>query len=375
MRWLSAEYRLAALAFIVSVVYVPTIFSAPYMPRWWALAIGLPLLCILIPRNIDRVIGSLLFLGVAWASLQFLYIEDAFNAILPFYFLIISALVFVAASNVSNITPVLIAFGWGVGLSSIVSGLQYFGLYKLLGAAYGGFFYNTEVLAEIAAPLFVWAIVSKRWVLALVLSVALAVSQSRIGIMAACLGLVWVYGPRSLVYRAIGAVALLLGAFLAITLLSGKFGSIDHRLTLWIAAIYSITFFGNGLGWWKAAHPFGFEEFVHSDLLQFLVELGIGGVFFIAIPVLIFANGIRDKALAGCFLVLCFESVVSFPTHVPATAFLLFCVAGFLARSGTSVRDTERAGGILSSEGLRRETPYRAGVAAYGSDYRRILWD
>lgn len=368
---LRPSYRLAALAFIVSVVYWPTIFSAPFMPRWWVIAIGLPLLCDLVPKRIDRTLGGLFLLGLSWAGLQFMFIEDPFSAILPLYFMILLGLAFVAASNIDDVAPVLTGASCGIAVSSVICILQVSDIspVAMIANAPAGLFLNTEVLAEIAAPLLIWAVVARRWPLAAFLLIPIVLCNSRIALLGVALGLLYAYGPKRFYAKALVAILALAAIFLGLTILRGHIDSASQRLTLWGAALYSITPLGQGLGWWENAHPFTFEEFVHSDLLQFLVELGIGGLFFIAIPVLIFWRGIENKALGACFAVLCLEATVSFPLHVPATALLFAIVSGFLARDRANIRIAECESRINRRPYLRWPSAYSPGMA------HRRHWD
>lgn len=353
------SHRLAVLGLGVMLAYCPAIFSAPSMPRWWLIAIGVPLLgAFHLARGDWRILG-LACAGLAYASFHVIVWPQ--DGLLPFYMLCLIVLTAVAASAAEKGDMVLSAIGWGVAVSSVICLADELGwaLFTKGGSPYpGGLFYNSEIMAEIAAPLFIWALVSKRWWLAFFLVSPLVLCHSRISIIAVGIGIA--YAMTRGRWRVLSCMVVPAVIGIALVLLwPEKLSSLGHRVTMWIAAIWSITPLGNGLGWWASAHPFPFEEFVHSDALQFLVELGIGGLFFLAIPVIIFIRGIADTAKGACFAGLCFEALVSFPLHVPATAFLFAVVTGLICRDRALVRVEKLDGGIDRGPYLRWSTTYR----------------
>ena len=366
MWWPSAPFRLAVLAFVVSVAHWPAIFSAPYMPRWWAIAAGLPLLFGLGRWEGETRIGMLALAGMAWGAVACALSEAPLTTLVPLY---LTGLLIVAAgvgSTQRDFSPVMVGFAAGAAMSSAVAVAQIAGwsAIPMVGAAPGGLFYNSEVLAEFAAPLLVWAIVARRWGFVVALAVPLALCQSRIAVLAVAVGLLWAWKPAWRLAKPLVIVALTVAAIAAIMLLGPeKFDSAWHRLVLWGAALHSLTPLGSGLGWWASAHPFAYEEFVHSDALQWLVEIGPGALFFIAVPVLIFWRRIADRALGGCFAALCFEALVSFPLQVPATGFLFAVLAGHLARPGSGLRFAEHESGVDRGADLRRAIPFSPGMA------------
>lgn len=375
MRWLTPPYRLAGLALAVSIVYWSAIFPAPTMPRWWVLALGLPILGTVLPTKGSVLVAALGTLGLLYALTASLVGGDLINSALPLYFLVILALAALSGNAVDDLDPALLAFALGICVSSIVCLLQLLDLSPLPKIALTtGLFFNSEVVAETAAPILVWALLRYRFVLAGVLAFPVIVCQSRIAVAVTVGGLFWAWRPKARWIKPALACALVAGVLIALLGLGDlKINSAEHRLTLWGAAFQSIVPLGQGLGWWASAHPFGFEEFVHSDALQFLVELGLGGAFFIAVPVVILFNGIEDRAQGACFVALCLEGLVSFPLHLPATGFLLAILCGHLARRRDPVRVAQLLGGIARGLGLQRQIPYGSSVAGYRAEVGRNL--
>lgn len=373
MRLASPQYRLGALAGLVTVAYWPAISSAPYMPRWWLIAIGVPLLLPLDPFR-DRAIAMLALVGFSGLAIACVLEGDATNSLLPFYLFALIALTAWGAAGVGDIDPAMRLFSWGIALSAVVCLMQLFVdvPYIPVTPRPGALFFNSEVLAETAAPVLAWALVSRRWLLVVLLAVPMIVCGSKIAPAALALGLIWAWRAP----LAIKIAALLLCAGIAIGALMSmdywKTVTAAHRITLWGAAVLSVTPLGRGLGWWASAHPYPYEIFVHSDALQFMVEGGILAFWgFVSIPVVILLRGINDRAKGTCFVVLCVEAVVSFPLHMPATAFLFGIVAGGLCGDRLRLRAGQRERRTSRGEDVRWGTAHGWRGVAGRAPYRR----
>lgn len=343
---LRPETRLAVAAFAVAVAYLPGVASPAYMPRWWAAAVLIPVISSMDPRRVQSGAGLALLAGLLWAAATLLWAPIPAVGAMQLYFMVILALVLVAAANVDDVEPAVEAFGWGIAVSSGLAMAQWFGvpLPGLPGNGPAGLFFNTEILAETAAPVVVWALWRRRWALALALMPAIALTGSRIAPVVILAGLWWGLSAR----RPLKAWLLLGGGAVAVSLLlvigPEKALSGFTRLVLWGAAVLSITPLGRGLGWWAVAHPGPMEEFAHSDALQILVELGAGGAALLAVPVLAFWKGGGSNAVRCAFAAACLEALVSFPLQLPASGFLAALLAGGMVGLGSRVRVTELAG-------------------------------
>lgn len=377
MRYFSSPFYLAVVAFVVAVAYVPGLFSAPFMPRWWAIAIGVPLLCDLRPFSGDTKLPALTAMALIWAATAVILSDYPFGGIFPFILLVLTAGVAWAANSSNDLDFPLAAFGWGLAVSSVLALAQWLGWDALpFNGLPGGLFFSSEVLAETAGPIFVWALVSRRWTLAALMAVPIILGHSRVATFAAFIALIYAWRPSSRWAKPLVGVALAAACLIALTTLGdAKTNSAFTRAILWGAAVESITPLGRGLGWWASAHPFGFEEFVHSDALQFLVECGLGGILFIAIPVVIFWNGIADRSHGACFVAVCIEGLLSFPLHVPSAAFVFALLAGHLARERGRVLLSECEGGADRHLDLRRQPARGPGMACGGAGHGGRVWD
>ncbi len=351
---------MAALAFCVGAAYWPGIFSGSFMPKWWAMAIGLSI----IPwgfRSLDPVIAACAASGVLMAALSLLVTPHLYGGTLQLIFIILLCGVAVGAAALEDVGPVIAALGWGVSISAVGSFLQLLGFEFVPHSGNSGFYLNSEVLAELAAPLFIWAFWSRRWALAGFMVIPLLICHSRVAAFAAACGMIFgLQVPRAVKFACV--MVLVSVGVAAVFLIGdgpGKYVSGMSRIMYWGTALLSTVPSGRGLAWWAAAHPFPFEEFVHSDVLQSMVEIGLGAVFFLAIPVMVLqrSGGIAERA---AYVGICIEALVSFPLHLPAAGFLAAVLTGYLARRRPAVCVAGSEGG-MDSRGDVRWSAARAG--------------
>lgn len=320
------------------------------------MAVGLALASRLDPRGLERPVALCCLGGLIWGAASLVVAPHPHAGALALYYLALVSLAMVAGAQ-ATIDRTLIAFSLGIGVSAILAVAQVAG-WNLVpqGSAPAGLFFNSELLAELAAPLCVWAFWCRRWTLAVLMAIPVGLCHSRIALLLVLVGLLygikferrWIKPALLILISGIGMVSIF-------ALGLGKFDSATDRIGLWLTAGLSITPWGRGLGWWEAAHPSGFQTLVHSDALQFMVELGLGGLFFLAIPPIILwrkAGSVAERALFVCLTV---DGLVSFPLHFPASAFLFGMVAGHLSRARGNVRVVKLAGRVDLCERLRRE--------------------
>lgn len=364
MKWL-AEHKLHVLGFAVSAAYWPGMGSAAVIPRWGVIAVGLPLVSTMDPRGIPESLRwTLMFLLSVAALATGLASPDIWGGTMEFICIVLLCLIFIAAAQTDSIDGMMKGIGAGLALSSVLAITQYTDIWSPLVQSTikpTGLFYNSEILAEFAALVLVWAIARPIWWMAAVAAVPLAFCQSRVALVIATMGVLFAVWPRRWVYR----IAIVVGfATIAFWLLFAlgfeKMNSADQRLILWTTTIASWTQFGHGLGWFAAAHPA--EEFSHSDVLQAIAELGIGGFALVAIPFVAFRNSRgHHHAERALFVAVCVEAAISFPLHFPASGFLAAVVAGFLARVRGPVRMGQHQRGSEDAVDLQWNEPHGAG--------------
>jgi hypothetical protein len=364
---LAKEHGIAALLTLSSLLYIPWIISGASMPRWWVLAIAAPLVAD--PRLISFSARFLLAASLIWAAaISGLRSPHPHAAAFEVYLLAVLILLAFAGAGLPSLRRALTALGWGVGLSSLIALAQVLGLPRLPADGFDGFrgtglFLNAEVFGLTVAPLAVWAAIERRKALAAVLFLGLLLSGSRLALACGALSLAAAVPgglrPKLAALGILAALAVLLALFTRPDFVVLTWPG--TRLVLWLTAARSILPFGRGMGWWAAAHPSPYEEFVHSDLLQAMIELGVVG----AIPLVVFfvtafanSTGRGDHACRSALLVLLLEACVSFPLHAPVSAALAFLLAGHLLRARARVSYSRSASGNRDFEDCGRESSF-----------------
>lgn len=360
---------LGAFGFVVAVAYWPGLLSAAFAPRWAVIAVGLPLLFRLDPRALNgpmqAAIGAVLLGGAASLLLS----PDHMGGTLDLFLMVLVALACIAGAEMESAERFLGGMCVGLAISAGVAALQKYG-FDVRGVAQdsspAGLFFNREVLAEIAAPLLVWALFSRRLWLATFALVPLLLCESRTAVAAAVI--TCIVGLRKYMPRGAALVLLVLVAGLcALSLLllgPEKLSSAQQRVILWGAAVLALDWTGHGLGWFRAAYPG--VEFAHSDVLQALVEIGPLGAAILVVPALAVINRGGERAERLAFIVICIEALVSFPLHMPATALLAGVLAGRVAGSRAHVRARQSIGRSEDGAGVRRERARAAGLFGAG---------
>ena len=338
MKWI-ANHRMALLGAAVSAAYWPNMLSAAFTPRWAIIGAGLPLVSNLDPRNIGEPMRWVLAWILAFGAVSIIASPDQMTGWLDLFYIVLLCGAFLAGAGLQSLDDVMTGLGAGLALSSAICVAQSLG-YPIIGDPTprpAGLFFNSEVMAEFAAVIFVWAACRPRWGLAVIAAIPIALCFSRVAIVASLLGLIYTYRPTSraatlALLSAIAVIALAMVVFLGVA----KAGSADQRIIIWGATLMAFKPLGTGLGWFQAAHPA--EQYAHSDAIQLLVEIGIGAMLAIVIPIAAFWKNRGTYADRAAFVAICFEIVVSFPLHVPATAFMAAIVAGYLVSVRPDVR-------------------------------------
>ena len=329
--------------FAVAAAFVPGMYAAPFLPRWWAICLGLVFVPRLDPRTVDERMLWAMGIIVVWSALTLLWSPALFGGAFALFCLGLFAVVAIAAANLKSQErdQILAAFGWGVVLSTAFGVAQKFG-YQGLPQSFppGGLFYNPEVFAEAAAPIFVWALFSRRWTLTVCLGLGVAICHEHIASFIAIVGVICFVVRPTKWQIALIALAILIG----IISLATRPGSADTRLLYWATALRSLSFAGGGLGWWFQAHPFPFEEYVHSDLLQAGVEIGLAALLWPLVFVFAWHRSAAGRAERALLLACVLECVVSFALHMPATLFLCAVATGAVACRDAAVRVAQPPG-------------------------------
>lgn len=333
MKWI-ADHKMGIWAFVVAVAFIPHIMSSAFLPRWAAIVIGAPLVSRLTLERLSQGMQYVLVLGISWAACSVLVSPNPMHGALELFFIVAMVGAFVAASEIDSLDDAMTGLALGIAVSSVLCLLFLVGIRPVeqnisnleLPA---GLFYNSEVLAEFTAPVFLWAVLRKRWPLVLMTAVPMVACGSRVALLAAGAGLVYALWRRSRLWGSVVAFGWVIAGAALVLFVPGRLSGSGQRVVVWLATLLAATPLGNGLGWFEAAHPI--EQFAHSDAIQAINELGIGALFLAAIPFLIMRSNRGSNAERAVFVAICVEVAVSFPLHVPGAAFVAAIVAGYLA--------------------------------------------
>ncbi len=357
MPWIAA-HKWGVWAFVVAVAFIPGIMSAALLPRWAAIVIGVPLVSRLTLERLSQAMQYVIVLGLSWAACSILFSPDPMAGALQFFYIVAVVGVFLAASELDSLDDAMTGAAVGIAVSSVISLMYLAGaspVEQLAGGHPAGLFYNSEVFAEFAAPVFLWTVLRKRWPLVLATALPMALCWSRVATLTVAIGLLYAFLPRSKLLATTLILGLVAACAAALVISPDKFSSAGLRFVIWGATLLAATPLGNGLGWFQAAHPI--EGFAHSDAIQAAAELGLGCLLLAAIPVLIFREKRGTNVERAVFVAICVEVLVSFPLHVPGSAFVAAVVAGFLAGSRPPVF-------LFAFDGRTRDKKFGQWIAA-----------
>jgi hypothetical protein len=369
--WSWTKHRkMAVLGFVVAVAYWPTLLSAAFVPRWGAIAIGVPLVSKLDPREVPESLRWLLLFILTLAAISTTWASpDPMAGYLDLFYIALLCLAFIAASSLDSLDDVMTGLGVGLAVSAFLS------LYQLSGPSdqgrdgmYGqaptALFYSSEVFAEFAAIVFVWAILRPRPAIALAAGLPILLCNSRIALVIAGAATLYAFRPNSKILTAILSVGLAVIAVAMIyTFGEGRLGTAGQRFILWGATILAWTQFGHGLGWFQTVHSD--LQFAHSDAIQAVAELGVGAFAVLMIPFIALRRNRGSNAERAAFIAVCFEVFVSFPLHFPATGFAAAMLAGFLVSNRRLVPVGNAVGGVRDGFSIqRRDAAYQGSLGS-----------
>lgn len=332
------------VGFGVAIVFWPGWIGSVISPRWAVLAALTPLVAKVDLKRLDPLsVGLPLFLMLAWATLTLAWTPDPLTGFNELFHLLILVGIVAAVSGLDDLAPVLSATGWGLAVSSVLAVPQFFGWWSPVEqiSVPGGLFYNRLMLAEAAAPIFLWAALSRRYWLAVALSPAMLLCQSRVAALAVLIGFLAARPRWALLVLPVAVLASAGAWWLGLPPFDiNKMVSTYARLEIWGDALAGIVPAGQGIGSFTTLYPRW--EFAHSDILQAWFELGFGSLPIMAFFVVAIRGPVTpERAALSALLV---ETAISFPLHRPVTAFLAVALAAHLVAVRSGVRGGECRG-------------------------------
>ncbi len=293
---------------------------------------------------------------LAWAAVSLLWSPDPYGGFNEVAHFTVLTGAFVLGGNLVDVSPVMRGLSLGLTVSAVVCALRWLGVDLVTQNAASdipaGLFFNSNMLAELAAPVLVWGIVARAkvgWLLGPAACFAFALDRAAALSSIAALAIFkvprwfWLFWPF--------LFPVLLLVFLIMTEVGpDRLWSLDERLSIWSSALSGLTVFGRGAGSFMALFQ---AEYAHNDLLQALFEFGVAALIPAAVLVYSLLRPQNDSAARSAYLLLLLEGLVSFPLQLPASGVLTMLLAGSLCASGGDLRGRKPGGGGENSRGDR----------------------
>lgn len=316
-------------------------------------------------------------ISLSWSAGQY----EGLDALVK---LIVIACAFVYGSKLESLKPVIIGFGLGIWVNSVV---MLFGIDVPNAGPGSGMFVNSNSMGEIAGLVLVAAIFYKHewtvpesessgagylkpdvagfkgereqdswrkvtndtlrtvgwnptspcplwWLIPGILP-AFIMANCRGAFVAVAGACVWWLWRRS----RLSAFGLVASALLIVATLGGGLTSVNMRLEMWRDILPQLTFMGHGLGSFYMLFPLSATmdtlamrpEHLHNDWIEYGFECGLGAAFLFGFLWL------TRSIMLACLII---EACFGFPTHMAATAILGGIVAGHDTRHHAHLRDS-----------------------------------
>ena len=325
---------LTAFSWLLTVAYWPGIISASIAPRWAVLMVGLPILLIVYWRlhlaflASWAVMGAYMVLTTLWAPNVPVAVGD-----LVHWAILLMAVLLGSILKDEHFDQILYGLSVGLALSVLMCIVQladqpfhnwiYFNDWS--ANAPGGLFTNRNVVAETAAPVFMWAMLRKKWWATIFPVLLLIITHTRAAPVAiVAVATLYVVGLRWLIWMWISLVVV------DVVVIAHQFiltDSVYERLEIWATVAPKLNLFGHGAGSFAFDYPY--FQAAHNDILQFGYQYGIAAVAVAVVWLAWLCLNVKDWA-RYVVLVIFVESLVSFPLEMPTTGFIAAVLAGRL---------------------------------------------
>ncbi len=357
------------LGFAIMVAYLPNIVGAVVPTGWAAMWIIAPIYLLKCKIEITLIhILGLIFL--TYASLSLIWSPHGYYALMQILAL---ASVFVWGASLIDLKKVVIGLSVGLCISALISILN-IPVYRVTDK-FAGLFVNSNIFAEVSGMLLILILIYKLWWYIPVVIPGLLVSSRAvvIGLGISLALMAWTKSKLLSVIILIGSwlTAWLMTFSVSINITSDniangtifysnpeRIASISERISIWKDMLLGLTIFGHGVGSYQYEYPLYAKHMnvlidrpieAHNDILQLIFEFGIG-LIPLAIIVISLLKVNDDHRFALLFFGII--GLFGFPLHVPATAFMVAVVAGYLASRSLAVRKSSNNWGLSLFKGL-----------------------
>jgi hypothetical protein len=326
---------------LLAIAYIPGLTGATIATQW-------PLLFALLPLALWRkgewtwthTAGALF---IAYSIISLAWSPNRYDGVWGLMMIAVWALSFHLGTTLPSLLPVWRGLAMGLGVSSLIAILQWWGYNAVLSAPgqNAGLLYSTAASGAIAAivivGLYCHGLLWGLWWWVLPVLPLLALSGQRLPFLA-----IFLATSRNWKFITVFAIA----ASVVVLLWPSQSDLI--RFAIWRAAVSELTWFGMGpnsfINLWislpdgYAHHP----EYAHNDYLQFVFEAGI----FSLLPLAVMAAALlrTDSVDWPAFVVFAVLCGGYFPLHSPLTAFVGPLLAGHLVAGRHRLRVPRRVG-------------------------------
>lgn len=331
--------------FLLAICFNPYIYAAATQPRWALLAIALPVLIALKPPSHFTILHAIGLCLIAWTALTLTWTANVSDGFGSFVQLLIVAMSFVLGAR-TDLRDTFKGLAIGLVASSVIVilNLKYSGIVSI---GREGLFGNRNMLAEAAVLTALGCLAYRLWWYVPGLLPAIFITPfSRGAVIGLAAGLVVLYGKRA--WARSRAACIAIAVLVCIAAVYGaivRTESITERYWIYSDTLKGLTLFGNGIGSYYTLFPYLTSNWdmaeirpdhAHNDILEMVFELGIGAIFYLALIALAY----RMAAVPERTVLLAFLCVgcLSFPWHIPTTAFIAALVIGHASQRGYNLR-------------------------------------
>ena len=355
-----AVKSIALLAFgaLLPCVYLAGVTGAWIETNWAFLYLTLPIGLLFTRIKMTSVHWAGLAL-IAWVGLSTLWGPSNYQSIegiLKFSVLILG---FILGAECKDPKWLLRGLAIGMTINGILALKQFEGFEGVFQTASpAGLLVNPDTLAETSALVVILlAVENMLYPWALMLWPGLLLTGSRAGwFVLGVFFVVWLWGKSKL----LSAILLMIGFAGIIYASFERFTSSNERLFIWLDTISGLTIYGHGIGSFSYLYPSfathlntaaGRPVHAHSDILELAFELGFVGLALATVfMVLVYERANQTgKAVLISFVAL---ATISFPLHVPVSAFIFAFMAGLCVNYWGSSEPVLNPSRLLYAKGM-----------------------
>lgn len=308
-----------SVAVLVSIAYVPILPSGSEVGRWAAIILGA---AILVWGKLHRPPWVLLAF-LAACSITVFWSIDTFATAAGIIKLVALGIIMCVPVKIEQVMGALAA---GLAVSSALAVYQF-----SLGAGEfsSGLFAGKNQAVEIAFPVLVWALLSSRFYISLVVfPLVFLPGAKEVVVMAVASGAVILWHFRPHITAVV--VTLAVGVMLLVAAMSDAAHTLGERLIMWQDSWTA--FIAQSWGWGYGTFPWLFPnyEYAHNEFVQQLVEtgpLGVLALIVLFISAMRVSSGVAERAALAAIIA---SSLLWWPLHAPASVFLTAVLLGNL---------------------------------------------